>query len=67
MKIIWGVAEKGIEFNLSYSDVGDKLEDGVGWGNLVLLKDFKLWNQNNTTKKGKTKWYRVGYFIPKKI
>ena len=31
----------------------------------VLLRDFNIMEPyKQTTKKGKTKWYRVGYFIP---
>jgi len=60
-----GVAEKGIEFNLSYSDVGDKL-DWSRWGRPGFAQRFQIMEPlKHTTKKGKTKWYRVGYFIPK--
>ena len=60
-----GVAEKGIEFNLSYSDVGDKL-DWSRWGRPGFAQRFQIHEPKKyTTKKGKTKWYRVGYFIPK--
>ena len=60
-----GVAEKGIEFNLSYSDVGDKL-DWSRWGRPGFAQRFQIMEPlKYTTKKGKTKWYRVGYFIPK--
>jgi hypothetical protein len=45
-----GVAEKGIEFNLSYSDVGDK-NDWSRWGRQVLLKDIKLWSHINKLQK----------------
>ena len=62
-----GVAEKGIEFNLSYSDVGDKL-DWSRWGKPGFAQRFQIHEPKKyTTKKGKTKWYRVGYFIPKNI
>ena len=62
-----GVAEKGIEFNLSYSDIGDKL-DWSRWGKPGFAKRFQIHEPKKyTTKKGKTKWYRVGYFIPKNI
>ena len=60
-----GVAEKGIEFNLSYSDIGDKL-DWSRWGKPGFAQRFQIHEPKKyTTKKGKTKWYRVGYFIPK--
>ena len=60
-----GVAEKGIEFNLSYSDEGDKL-DWSRWGKPGFAQRFQIQEPNkHATKKGKTKWYRVGYFIPK--
>ena len=56
-----GVAEKGIEFNLSYSDVGDKL-DWSRWGRPGFAQRFQIMEPyKQTTKKGKTKWYRVGY------
>ena len=59
-----GVAEKGIEFNLSYSDVGDK-NDWSRWGKPGFAQRFNIMEPyKHTTKKGKTKWYRVGYFIP---
>ena len=62
-----GVAEKGIEFNLSYSDEGDKL-DWSRWGKPGFAQRFQIQEPNkHATKKGKTKWYRVGYFIPKKF
>ena len=60
-----GVEEKGIEFNLSYSDEGDKL-DWSRWGKPGFAQRFQIQEPNkHATKKGKTKWYRVGYFIPK--
>jgi hypothetical protein len=60
-----GVAEKGIEFNLSYSDEGDKL-DWSRWGKPGFAQRFQIQEPNkHATKKGKTKWYRIGYFIPK--
>jgi len=59
-----GVAEKGIEINLSYSDVGDKL-DWSRLGEPGFAQRFNIMEPyKHTTKKGKTKWYRVGYFIP---
>ena len=59
-----GVAEKGIEINLSYSDVGDK-EDWSRMGKPGYAQRFNIMEPyKHTTKKGKTKWYRVGYFIP---
>ena len=60
-----GVTEKGIEFNLSYSDEGDKL-DWSRWGKPGFAQRFQIQEPNkHATKKGKTKWYRIGYFIPK--
>lgn len=59
-----GVAEKGIEINLSYSDVGDKF-DWSRLGEPGFAQRFNIMEPyKHTTKKGKTKWYRVGYFIP---
>ena len=59
-----GVAEKGVEFNLSYSDIGDKL-DWNRMGKPGFAQRFNIMEPyKQTTKKGKTKWYRVGYFIP---
>ena len=55
-----GVAEKGIEFNLSYSDVGDK-NDWSRWGRPGFAQRYQIMEPyKQTTKKGKTKWYRVG-------
>ena len=62
-----GVAEKGIEFKLSYSDIGHKY-DWNRWGRPGFAQRFQIHEPKKyTTKKGKTKWYRVGYFIPKNI
>ncbi len=62
-----GVAEKGIEFNLSYSDVGDEM-DWSRWGSPGFAQRFQIMEPyKQTTKKGKTKWYRVGYFIPNEV
>ena len=62
-----GVAEKGIEFNLSYSDVGDK-NDWSRWGRPGFAQRYQIMEPyKQTTKKGKTKWYRVGYFIPHEL
>ena len=59
-----GVAEKGIEFNLSYSDIGDEL-DWSRMGEPGFSQRFNIMEPYKyTTKKGKTKWYRLGYFIP---
>ena len=59
-----GVAEKGIEFNLSYSDIGDEL-DWSRMGEPGFAQRFNIMEPYKyTTKKGKTKWYRLGYFIP---
>ena len=62
-----GVAEKGIEFNLSYSDVGDK-NDWSRWGRPGFAQRYQIMEPyKQTTKKGKTKWYRVGYFVPHEV
>ena len=62
-----GVAEKGIEFNLSYSDVGDK-NDWSRWGRPGFAQRYQIMEPyKQTTKKGKTKWYRVGYFVPDEV
>ena len=62
-----GVVEKGIEFNLSYSDVGDK-NDWSRWGKPGFAQRYQIMEPyKQTTKKGKTKWYRVGYFIPNEV
>ena len=62
-----GVSEKGIEFNLSYSDIGDK-NDWVRWGKPGFAQRFQIMEPyKETTKKGKTKWYRIAYFIPNEI
>ena len=62
-----GVAEKGIEFYLSYSDVGDEM-DWSRWGSPGFAQRFQIMEPyKQTTKKGKTKWYRVGYFIPNEV
>ena len=38
---------------------------GVGWGKPGYAQRFQIMEPyKQTTKKGKTKWYRVGYFIP---
>ena len=29
-----------------------------------MLRDFKSWNLIKKLQKNKTKWYRVGYFVP---
>ena len=62
-----GVAEQGIEFNLRYSDKGHK-DDWNRWGKPGHAQRFQIMEPyKHTTKKGKTKWYRVGYFVPKDI
>ena len=62
-----GVSEKGIEFNLSYSDIGDK-NDWVRWGKPGFAQRFQIMEPyKETTKKGKTKWYRIAYFISNEI
>ena len=48
-----GVAEKGIEFNLSYSDEGDKL-DWSRWGKPGFAQRFQIQEPNkHATKKEK--------------
>ena len=59
-----GVTEKGIEFDLKYSFKGHKLDwkryDIEGHAQrFQIMEPYK-----ETTKKNKTKWYRVGYFVP---
>jgi len=62
-----GVAEKGIEFNLKYSDIGHK-EDWKRWGKPGHAQRYQIMEPYRyTTKKGKTKWYRVGYFLSKDV
>ena len=62
-----GVSEKGIEFNLSYSDIGDK-NDWARWGKPGFAQRFQIMEPyKETTKKGKTKWYRIAYFISNEI
>ena len=54
-----GVAEQGIEFNLKYSDKGHK-DDWNRWGKPGHAQRFQIMEPyKHTTKKGKTKWYRV--------
>ena len=48
---------------LSYSDIGDK-NDWSRWGRPGFAQRFQMHEPlKQTTKKGKTKWYRIGYFI----
>ena len=59
-----GVAEKGIEFDLKYSYEGHEKDwkrfDIEGHAQrFQIMEPYK-----ETTKKNKTKWYRVGYFVP---
>ena len=62
-----GVAEKGIEFNLSYSDIGHK-GDWNRWGKPGHAQRFQIMEPyKETTKNGKTKWYRVGYYLSKDV
>ena len=62
-----GVAEQGIEFNLKYSDKGHK-DDWNRWGKPGHAQRFQIMEPyKHTTKKGKTKWYRVGYFLSKDV
>ena len=59
-----GVAEKGIEFDLKYSYKGHKL-DWKRFGIEGHAQRFQIMEPyKETTKKNKTKWYRVGYFVP---
>ena len=59
-----GVAEKGVEFNLKYSFEGHK-QDWSRWGKPGHAQRFQIMEPyKETTKKNKTKWYRVGYFFP---
>ena len=59
-----GVTEKGIEFDLKYSFKGHKLD----WKRYNIeghAQRFQIMEPyKETTKKNKTKWYRVGYFVP---
>ena len=62
-----GVAEKGIVFNIKYSDKGHK-NDWSRWGNPGHAQRFQIEEPfKNTSKKGEIKWYRIGYFIPKEL
>ena len=59
-----GVTEKGIEFDLKYSYKGHKL-DWKRFGIEGHAQRFQIMEPyKETTKKNKTKWYRVGYFVP---
>ena len=59
-----GVKEKGIEFNLKYSFEGHK-QDWTRWGVPGHAQRFQIMEPyKETTKKNKTKWYRIGYFVP---
>ena len=62
-----GVKEKGIEFNLKYSFEGHK-QDWSRWGKPGHAQRFQIMEPyKETTKKNKTKWYRVGYFFPEDV
>ena len=62
-----GVAEKGVLFNIKYSDKGHK-NDWSRWGNPGHAQRFQIEEPfKNTSKKGEIKWYRIGYFIPKEL
>ena len=62
-----GVKEKGIEFNLKYSFEGHK-QDWTRWGVPGHAQRFQIMEPyKETTKKNKTKWYRIGYFVPADI
>ena len=62
-----GVKEKGIEFNLKYSFEGHK-QDWTRWGVPGHAQRFQIMEPyKETTKKNKTKWYRLGYFVPADI
>ncbi len=59
-----GVAEKGIEFDLKYSYEGHE-KDWKRFDILGHAQRFQIMEPyKETTKKNKTKWYRVAYFIP---
>ena len=62
-----GVKEKGIEFNLKYSFEGHE-KDWTRWGIPGHAQRFQIMEPyKETTKKNKTKWYRLGYFVPADI
>ena len=62
-----GVEEKGIEFNISYTDKGDQ-NDWERWGIPGHAQRFQIMEPiKKVTKKNKTKWYRVGYFLEKDV
>ena len=58
--------ERAIEFNLKYSDIGHEM-DWFRWNDPGFAQRYQITEPlKKTTKKGKTKWYRVGLFIPGK-
>ena len=58
--------ERAIEINLSYSDIGHEM-DWFRWNDPGFAQRYQITEPlKKTTKKGKTKWYRVGLFIPGK-
>jgi len=58
--------ERAIEINLSYSDIGHEM-DWFRWNDPGFAQRYQIAEPlKKTTKKGKTKWYRVGLFIPGK-
>lgn len=60
-----GVKEKGIEFNLKYSDVGVN-DDWTRWGDPGFAQRFQIQEPlNETARRGQTKWYRLGYWLNK--
>ena len=58
-----GVKEKGVEFNIKYSDKGHK-NDWERWGNPGHAQRFQIMEPlKKVAKKNQTKWYRVEYFL----
>ena len=56
--------EKGVKFNLSYSDIGDQM-DWSRHGNAGFAQRFQLEEQlKKTSKKGTDKWYRIQINYP---
>ena len=52
--------ERAIEFNLKYTDIGDEM-DWFRWNDPGFAQRYQILEPlKKTTKKGKTKWYRVG-------
>ena len=58
-----GIKEKGVEFNIQYSDKGHD-NDWIRWGNPGHAQRFQIMETiNEVTKKNQTKWYRIEYFL----